>query len=100
MRHSDYRATLKHHTLLGLTDTVSAIRRLPGVQTRPRTARHGHGRSFSEIGASDDPAGPGEGDLNHQQKHQPLQRESARSGATSCDAANPTTLATTTTKAL
>ena len=31
MRHADYRTTLKHYTVLGLTDTASAVRRLPGV---------------------------------------------------------------------
>ncbi|MCC6320303.1 MAG: site-specific integrase [Phycisphaerales bacterium] len=31
MRHSDYRTTLKHYTVLGLTDTAAAMDRLPGV---------------------------------------------------------------------
>ena len=31
MRHSDYRTTLKHYTVLGLTDTTAAMDRLPGI---------------------------------------------------------------------
>jgi len=31
MRHSDYRTTLKHYTVLGLTDTAAAMDRLPGI---------------------------------------------------------------------
>ncbi|MBL8964600.1 MAG: site-specific integrase [Phycisphaeraceae bacterium] len=32
MRHSDYRTTLKHYTVLGLTDTAGAIAKLPGIR--------------------------------------------------------------------
>lgn len=38
MRHSDYRTTLKHYTVLGLTDTAAAIDRLPGIVTEPRAS--------------------------------------------------------------
>ena len=31
MRYSDYRTTLSHYTVLGLTDTAAAISKLPGV---------------------------------------------------------------------
>lgn len=31
MRHGDYRTTLKHYTVLGLTDTAAAMDRLPGI---------------------------------------------------------------------
>ena len=31
MRHGDYRTTLKHYTVLGLTDTVAAMDHLPGI---------------------------------------------------------------------
>jgi hypothetical protein len=31
MRHIDYRTTLKHYTVLGLTDTGAAMDRLPGI---------------------------------------------------------------------
>ncbi len=31
MRHSDYKTTLKHYTVLGLTDTAAAVARLPGI---------------------------------------------------------------------
>ncbi len=33
MRHSDYRTTLQHYTVLGLVDTSAAMDRLPGVKT-------------------------------------------------------------------
>lgn len=36
MRHSDYRTTLKHYTVLGLTDTSAAMGRLPGVMSAGR----------------------------------------------------------------
>lgn len=32
MRHSDYRTTLKHYTVLGLADTSAAVARLPSIQ--------------------------------------------------------------------
>ncbi len=40
MRHSDYRTTLKHYTVLGLTDTSAAMDRLPGVapESNPQAA--------------------------------------------------------------
>ena len=31
-RHSDYKTTLKHYTVLGLTDTANAMRWLPGIE--------------------------------------------------------------------
>lgn len=31
MRHGDYRTTLKHYTVLGLTDTAAAMDRIPGI---------------------------------------------------------------------
>jgi hypothetical protein len=31
MRHSDYRTTQKHYTVLGLPDTAKAVDRLPGI---------------------------------------------------------------------
>lgn len=39
MRHTDYRTTLKHYTVLGITDTAAAIQRLPGLPTGPAAAR-------------------------------------------------------------
>ena len=56
MRHSDYRTTLKHYTVLGLTDTARAIQSLPGVPgTRDGTeaaratgTEHGAPRSVEE----------------------------------------------------
>ncbi len=35
MRHSDYRTTLKHYTVLGLTDTAAAISTLPVATPQP-----------------------------------------------------------------
>ncbi len=39
MRHSDYRTTLKHYTVLGLTDTAAAMDRLPGVDAPSDASR-------------------------------------------------------------
>jgi integrase len=36
MRHSDYRTTQKHYTVLGLTDTAAAIERMPGIRDDKR----------------------------------------------------------------
>ena len=33
MRHADYKTTLKHYTVLGLTDTAGAIRQLPTIDS-------------------------------------------------------------------
>ncbi|NBT69692.1 MAG: site-specific integrase, partial [Betaproteobacteria bacterium] len=35
LRHSDYRTTLKHYTMLGLVDTAAAIAKLPFVKPTP-----------------------------------------------------------------
>ena len=37
MRHGDYRTTLKHYTVLGLTDTAGAVAALPSIEA-PRAA--------------------------------------------------------------
>ncbi len=70
MRHADYRTTLKHYTLLGLTDTAKAIDQLPDIGPPATDAAQATGTT-GEI-AQDDP---------HLQPHQ-RQRESVRSGAT------------------
>ena len=36
MRHADYRTTLKHYTVLGLTDTAKAIEQLPTIEPNQR----------------------------------------------------------------
>jgi len=44
MRHAEYKTTLKHYTVLGLTDTASAIRQLPRIDspaTKERDAATG-----------------------------------------------------------
>ncbi|NNF44293.1 MAG: hypothetical protein HKO59_15675 [Phycisphaerales bacterium] len=33
MRHGDYRITLRHYTVLGLTDTARAVADLPAIGT-------------------------------------------------------------------
>ena len=38
MRHSDYKTTLKHYTVLGLTDTAAAMDRLPGIALKRQAA--------------------------------------------------------------
>ena len=39
MRHSDYRTTLRHYTVLGLTDTAKAIEQLPAIAPPPQSTR-------------------------------------------------------------
>jgi integrase len=41
MRHSDYRTTLKHYTVLGLADTAKAIEQLPRIDRPEREAATG-----------------------------------------------------------
>ena len=41
MRHSDYRTTLKHYTVLGLADTAKAISQLPSIQAPQRAVATG-----------------------------------------------------------
>ena len=41
MRHSDYKTTLKHYTVLGLQDTAKAIDRLPRIEGPQREAATG-----------------------------------------------------------
>ena len=48
MRHSDYRTTLRHYTVLGLQDTAQAVARLPGIEVpaeRRATGTDGVGAS-------------------------------------------------------
>ncbi len=71
MRHSDYRTTLKHYTVLGLVDTTAAMDRLPGV------ARERHVQAAT--GTTD--SAPMDPQLFPQQ----LGRETARNGAAGRD---------------
>ena len=71
MRHSDYRTTLKHYTVLGLVDTSAAMDRLPGV-ARERQAQAATGTTDSAP-------------LDHQLFPQQLGRETARNGAAGRD---------------
>ena len=43
MRHADYRTTLKHYTVLGLSDTAAAIMQLPTIQPDDRQAARATG---------------------------------------------------------
>ena len=70
VRHADYRTTLKHYTVLGLTDTAKAIDQLPDIEPPATDAAQATGTTGEIV--QDDP---------HLQPHQ-RQRESVRSGAT------------------
>ena len=67
MRHSDYRTTLRHYTVLGLSDTAKAVEALPAIRTGPRKAA------------------TGTGDAQPPQYPQQYGRETARVGATPGD---------------
>ena len=41
MRHSDYRTTLSHYTVLGIADTAKAIEQLPTIKSSQREAATG-----------------------------------------------------------
>jgi integrase len=67
MRHSDYKTTLKHYTILGLTDTSAAMNRLPGIAPQ-RLANAATGTTDSAP-------------IDHQPFCQQLERESTRNRA-------------------
>ena len=69
MRHADYRTTLKHYTVLGLTDTSKAISQLPSIQGPQRTLATG----------TDD------AQIDRQPQYQQRQCERVRAMATQCD---------------
>ncbi|MCW5769166.1 MAG: site-specific integrase [Phycisphaeraceae bacterium] len=69
MRHSDYKTTLRHYTVLGLTDTAGAMARLPGIDASP-TRERATG-TLGKIAADPDP----------QRYPQRLGRGNARNGA-------------------
>jgi hypothetical protein len=66
MRHSDYRTTLRHYTVLGLSDTAGAVARLPDIGHEDTAER-----ATGTAGRESDP----------QRYCQQLGRESERSGA-------------------
>jgi integrase len=75
MRHGDYRTTLKHYTVLGLTDTAAAIDRLPSIATQHVAhAATGTTSSAPEVPPAD-----------HQLFCQQLERETVRKRAASRD---------------
>ncbi len=74
MRHCDYRTTLRHYTVLGLTDTAKAIETLPSIAT-PDDGAHTATGTLGDNTSQTDP----------QQYPQQWGRERARSGAKVCD---------------
>ena len=72
MRHSDYRTTLKHYTVLGLADTTKAIEQLPMIEREKRQAATG----------THDADGEGIRFAAHQQYPQQLGRETMQNHAT------------------
>jgi len=76
MRHSDYGTTLKHYTVLGLTDTARAIEALPRIGTSDNS----HSRATGTDGA------PANNETNPQQYPQQLARQTVLSGANGRDA--------------
>ncbi len=72
MRHSDYRTTLRHYTVLGLTDMVGAVAALPSIGaphagTAAATGTHANPQQY------------------HQQCAQQYGRETVRTGAAERD---------------
>ncbi len=74
MRHGDYRTTLKHYTVLGLTDTAKAVDALPSIQSRDDQAERATGTA--------DVRGRDEVRVDHRRYPRQLQRESRRLSAT------------------
>ncbi len=77
MRHSDYRTTLKHYTVLGLADTSRAINQLPDVKdvAAARAVATGtDGRGSTDLQQNDPQLYP-----------QQLGRETVQNGAKQCE---------------
>ena len=77
MRHADYRTTLRHYTVLGLTDTATAIGRLPTIG--PSTEQ----RQKVAATGTEDPRAEADS-ARHPNCHQ-LERETSQNAATACD---------------
>ncbi len=78
MRHSDYRTTQKHYTILGLSDTSKAIDQLPKIGATERRAATG------TCDVQPVPMEATEANSKHQQYPQQLRRETVQSSAASC----------------
>ena len=74
MRHSDYRTTQKHYTVLGLTDTAKAMSELPSI-----------GRPDNESNKATGTEDAKPADTGAQQYAQQRARETVRNGATRRD---------------
>jgi len=72
MRHADYRTTMRHYTVLGLTDTAAAIGRLPEIRGRESEAVRATGTD--DLAAS----------KKRQQLCEQLGRETVRNHAKRC----------------
>ena len=70
MRHSDYRTTLAHYTVLGLTDTAKAVDALPSIRTDGDRAEQATGTTDAH--AHD------EGDSDPQLYPRQVERENTR----------------------
>ncbi len=54
MRHGDYRTTLKHYTVLGLTDTSKAMNAVPGIDPTETGTQRATGTADAQPHAGDD----------------------------------------------
>ncbi len=71
LRHSDYKTTLKHYTVLGLSDTAKAINQLPAIGDPQRDAATGTCDAKPQH--------------THQQYSQQSERQTVQSDASRCD---------------
>jgi len=74
MRHGDYRTTLAHYTVLGLTDTAGAVNALPGIHDPEPRAERATGTDDARASEADPPQQP-------PQYPQQRERETGRFGA-------------------
>ncbi len=82
MRHSDYKTTLKHYTVLGSTDMSAAIERVAGISlSKSETVR----QTGTDAVAVVPDVTNGCASVCTQQYRQQLRRESSRPSATQCD---------------
>jgi len=54
MRHSDYRTTLNHYTVLGLSDTAKAVDALPSIRTNSEQVKRATGTTDTHVHDGDD----------------------------------------------
>jgi integrase len=87
MRHSDYRTTLKHYTMLSLADTTAAMHQLPGARAGSPALSHAEADSAVRAVGSGEHVAAVSGSANTRTQQIPQQstHDAVPDNATECD---------------